>query len=68
MGSVGYCMGGRHAQVAAVNYPDYFKASASLHGTYLISDSRTHRIASSLACAVSTTAASPRPTTTRHPR
>ena len=38
MGSVGYCMGGRHAQVAAVNYPDHFKASASLHGTYLISD------------------------------
>jgi carboxymethylenebutenolidase len=38
MGSVGYCMGGRHAQVAGVNYPDHFRASASLHGTYLISD------------------------------
>lgn len=38
MGSVGYCMGGRHAQVAGVSYPASFKASASLHGTYLISD------------------------------
>ncbi len=38
MGSIGYCMGGRHAQVAGVSYPDHFKASASLHGTYLISD------------------------------
>ena len=37
MGSIGYCMGGRHVQVAGVNYPGHFKASASLHGTYLIS-------------------------------
>lgn len=38
MGSIGYCMGGRHVQVAGVSYPAHFKASASLHGTYLISD------------------------------
>lgn len=38
IGSVGYCMGGRHVQVAGVSYPDRFVASASLHGTYLISD------------------------------
>lgn len=38
VGSVGYCMGGRHVMQAAVAYPDHFKASASLHGTTLISD------------------------------
>ena len=38
MGSIGYCMGGRHVQVAGTHYPRSFKASASLHGTYLISD------------------------------
>lgn len=38
MGSIGYCMGGRHVQVAGTHYPANFKASASLHGTYLISD------------------------------
>jgi carboxymethylenebutenolidase len=38
IGSVGYCMGGRHVQVAGVSYPERFIASASLHGTYLISD------------------------------
>ena len=38
VGSVGYCMGGRQAMQAAVAYPDAFKASASLHGTTLISD------------------------------
>jgi len=38
MGSIGFCMGGRHAQVAGVAYPERMRASASLHGTYLISD------------------------------
>ena len=38
MGSIGYCMGGRHVMQAAVAYPDHFRASASLHGTTLISE------------------------------
>lgn len=38
VGSIGYCMGGRHVMQVAVAYPDRFKASASLHGTTLISD------------------------------
>ena len=38
MGAIGYCMGGRHVQVAGTHYPASFKASASLHGTYLISE------------------------------
>lgn len=50
MGSIGYCMGGRHVQVAGVNYPGYFKASASLHGTYLISEKpeSSHRMLSDM--------------------
>jgi len=38
MGSLGYCMGGRHIVSVAAAYPDYFKASAGLHPTSLISD------------------------------
>jgi carboxymethylenebutenolidase len=38
VGSIGYCMGGRHVMQVAVAYPENFKASASLHGTTLISD------------------------------
>ncbi len=38
VGSIGYCMGGRHVMAVATQYPDDFKASASLHGTTLISD------------------------------
>ena len=38
VGSIGYCMGGRHVLAAAVRYPEHFKASASLHGTDLISE------------------------------
>ena len=38
VGSIGYCMGGRHVMQAGVAYPDRFKAMASLHGTTLISD------------------------------
>ena len=37
MGSVGYCMGGRHVMSAAAAYPDRFRASAGLHPTSLIS-------------------------------
>jgi carboxymethylenebutenolidase len=39
-GCVGYCMGGRHAFRAAANFPDRFKASASLHGTDLVIDGK----------------------------
>ncbi len=38
IGSIGYCMGGRHVFRAAENFPDRFRASASLHGTALVSD------------------------------
>ncbi len=38
MGSVGYCMGGRHVVSVAAAYPDRFRASAGLHPTSLISD------------------------------
>jgi carboxymethylenebutenolidase len=39
-GCVGYCMGGRHVFRAAANFPDHFKASASLHGTDLVTDGK----------------------------
>jgi carboxymethylenebutenolidase len=38
-GSIGYCMGGRHALCVAAAYPDDFRATVSLHGTLLVSDS-----------------------------
>lgn len=38
MGSIGYCLGGRLALRAAARFPDRFRASASLHGTGLVSD------------------------------
>jgi carboxymethylenebutenolidase len=38
-GSVGYCLGGRLGLLAAGLYPDEFRATASLHGTRLVSDS-----------------------------
>lgn len=38
MGSVGYCMGGRHVVSVAAAFPDRFRASAGLHPTSLISD------------------------------
>jgi len=37
-GSIGYCLGGRYALQAAAHYPDQFRASASLHGTRLVTD------------------------------
>jgi len=38
IGAIGYCMGGRHVLCVAGHYPEHVRASASLHGTYLISD------------------------------
>ena len=38
MGSVGYCMGGRHVVSVAAAFPDHFRASAGLHPTSLISE------------------------------
>ena len=35
-GTIGYCQGGRFAVLAAGNFPDQFKAGASLFGTQLI--------------------------------
>jgi carboxymethylenebutenolidase len=40
MGAVGYCMGGRYAMYVAGTYPEKFIASASLHGTALISEQK----------------------------
>jgi carboxymethylenebutenolidase len=38
VGGFGYCMGGRHVLQAASAYPNRLRASASLHGTTLITD------------------------------
>jgi len=38
IGSIGYCMGGRHVLCVAGAYPGRFIAGASLHGTALIGD------------------------------
>ncbi len=37
-GSVGFCMGGRHAMFIAGTRPERMTATASLHGTQLVSD------------------------------
>ena len=37
-GSFGYCMGGRHVVKIASAQPDIFRATASFHGTYLVTD------------------------------
>jgi carboxymethylenebutenolidase len=37
-GSIGYCLGGRLSLAAAAAFPDQFHASASLHGTSMVSD------------------------------
>src|SRR5882672_102003 len=37
VGSIGYCMGGRHLMWVAGAYPERFVAGASLHGTQLAS-------------------------------
>src|SRR6267142_6196385 len=38
VGSIGYCMGGRHVMCVAGAYRERFIAGASLHGTQLVSD------------------------------
>src|ERR1700760_1986606 len=38
VGGFGYCMGGRHVLQSASAYPDRLRASASLHGTTLITE------------------------------
>jgi carboxymethylenebutenolidase len=38
VGAIGFCMGGRYVMGAGGTYPEHFVASASLHGTTLISD------------------------------
>ena len=50
MGAIGFCMGGRYVMCAAGTYPEQFIASASLHGTTLISDQddSPHRLAHKL--------------------
>jgi carboxymethylenebutenolidase len=37
-GTVGYCLGGRLSLAAAAEFPDTFRACASLHGTAIVSD------------------------------
>lgn len=58
-GAVGYCMSGRYAISACAEFPDRFKAGASIYGTHLVTDEpdsphRTARKASGeiyIACA-----------------
>ena len=47
VGSIDYCMGGRHVMCVAGSYPERFIAGASLHGTQLVSDREDspHRLA-----------------------
>lgn len=49
VGTVGYCMGGRHVFRVAAAYADRIQASASLHGTHLVTDKSDspHRSANS---------------------
>ena len=46
-GSIGFCLGGRAAFYAAQEFPERFRANASLHGTWLVSDAADspHRLA-----------------------
>jgi len=37
-GTIGYCLGGRLSLAAAAEFPDQFRASASMHGTRLVND------------------------------
>ena len=50
VGAIGFCMGGRYVMGAAGTYPERFVASASLHGTTLISDrdDSPHRLAAKM--------------------
>jgi carboxymethylenebutenolidase len=46
-GCIGYCIGGRLAMRAAGTFPEHFKASASLHGTDLVTgeEDSVHKLA-----------------------
>lgn len=48
VGTIGYCMGGRHVLCVAGHFPERMTASASLHGTTLVGDAADspHRLAS----------------------
>jgi carboxymethylenebutenolidase len=50
-GSFGYCLGGRLVMRAATRFPEQFRASASLHGSALMTDRKDspHRSVSSIA-------------------
>jgi carboxymethylenebutenolidase len=37
-GTIGYCLGGRLSLAVAAEFPDQFRACASLHGTSMVSD------------------------------
>ena len=47
VGSIGYCMGGRHVLCVAGKYPTRFKANACLHGVEIVTDKpdSPHRLA-----------------------
>lgn len=51
VGTVGYCMGGRHALLAGAHHPASVRAAASLHGTLLVTDrpDSPHRLLERLA-------------------
>jgi carboxymethylenebutenolidase len=67
VGAVGFCMGGRYVMGAAGTYPEHFVASASLHGTTLVSD-RDDRISWPRTCVANFIAASPSTTRMRRSR
>ncbi len=49
-GCIGYCMSGQFAVAAAGTFPDHFRATASLHGTGLVTDgdNSPHKIAAGI--------------------
>ncbi len=53
-GSIGFCMGGREAFFAAQEFPDRFRATASLHGSRLMTQAEDspHRFAARMRGAV----------------
>jgi carboxymethylenebutenolidase len=59
-GTIGYCLGGRLSLAAAAEFPDQFRASASMHGTRMVSDKPD-------SCGAKSTAALPRRTISRRP-
>lgn len=49
-GVIGFCLGGRIAFLAAQEFPERFRATASLHGVFLVTDAADspHRLATSM--------------------